>query len=67
MRRVKPRWPTLEAAYATFALPLLLAWPVFWAVTRWRAWEAIAWLVAVAIGCACYVRTRDRERSSGAE
>ena len=53
----------VEALYAVFVWPLLLAWPVLWALARWPTWEVVAWVVGAGLGVYCYVRTRDRERA----
>lgn len=53
----------VDGLYAIFVLPILLAWPIVWALERWRTWEACAWLVGVAVGLWCWHRVRERERA----
>lgn len=52
----------LEALYAIFLLPTIIAWPVLWALSRWEALEVTAWVIGVVIGVVCCVRWRDWER-----
>jgi hypothetical protein len=54
----------LAMLYLVFVWPLFLAWPVLWALPRWRTWEVVAWCAGAGVGALLWVIQRDRERNA---
>jgi hypothetical protein len=50
--------------YVVFVWPVLLAWPVVWALVRWPIWEGVVWAIGAGAGAYLWVRERDRERAA---